>query len=152
MKRCHKIKGFTLLELIVVFAIIGVLVSIVFVSLDVSKQEGIDAGVKKNLSNAAPQAEVFYINQTRTYEGVCTDATLGILRHVQRAAEATGATASINDNADMATNVAVCHDSVDGWAAGAPLKGGGAWCIDSTKVATTTVIGALNNNGDITCN
>jgi prepilin-type N-terminal cleavage/methylation domain-containing protein len=152
-KRMHfAIKGFTLIELLVVIAIIGVIATVMVVYTEQSKRNGSDVAAKKNLSNATSQSEVYYINQVRTYEGLCNDATLGILRHVQRAADATGASASISDSANMSTSVAVCHDSVSGWAAGVPLRGGGAWCVDSTKAAIPVAINALDTDGDITCN
>ena len=60
-------KGFTLLELLVVVAIIGLLTSIVLVSLSNSKNKGADAGVKSNLNTIRGMSELFYANNGNSF-------------------------------------------------------------------------------------
>src|SRR3989344_3793820 len=73
-------KGFTLLELLVVVAIIGLLTTVVLVALTSARNKGADAGVKSNLRNANAQAEIFFGTNTvspNSYTGVCTNGVVG---------------------------------------------------------------------------
>src|SRR3989338_487668 len=53
-------RGFTLIELLVVIAIIGILSSVVLVSLNTAREKGADAGIKSNLAGIRSQAELYY--------------------------------------------------------------------------------------------
>jgi prepilin-type N-terminal cleavage/methylation domain-containing protein len=128
--------GFTLLELLIVVAIIGILSAITVDYVGRSRGEGADAGVQRNLVNARTQAAVFFDNNG-TFEGVCNNTTTGIFRHMRAAAQAQGITlrasytdAQVGDAANDA-----CHDSATAFAAWVPLKTGGGLCIDSNNTA-----------------
>ena len=57
-------KGFTLIELVVVFAIIGVLATIVIAFVSQPKNSAQAAAVKANLQAVKKQAEIYYINNS----------------------------------------------------------------------------------------
>ncbi len=145
-------KGFTLIELLVVIAIIGILSSVVLASLNTARNKGADTAVKSNLAGARAQAELYYDTNSNSYAGVCgTTAVNGVKTinaQVLAAAQATGLT-SVNSTYTTTggTGLATCHDTATAWAAEAPLKGGGFYCVDSTGAAATssaTMIAASN--------
>ena len=122
--RFRREHGFTLLELLVVIAIIAILAAVVLVSMSQSKDKGADAGVRSNLINARSQAEVFFTNSNRSYEGVCNDTSIGIFKQVQAAAKAYGVTprSTYLDSDVGAWNIETCHDSPDTYVVWVPLK------------------------------
>jgi len=138
MKNTYK-RGFTLIELLVVIAIIGILASVVLASLNTARDKGADAAVKSNLNNARAQAELFYDNHTRSYDGVCATAGTDDIGDLVNAAKvAYGGTAdTLADATASLYNTSQCHDSSTAWAAIAPLRSTAsgavvAWCVDST--------------------
>ena len=67
-------RGFTLIELLVVVAIIGILSSIVLVSLNSARKKGKDASAKGSLSSMRASAEILY-DDFASYATVCDDNT-----------------------------------------------------------------------------
>lgn len=120
-------KGFTLIELLVVIAIIGILSSVVLASLNSARNKGSDAAVKSQLSSVRAEAEISYDDSGYSYDNVCT-------------AVATLVTAAGNSGG----GTGVCNDSVTAWAAQAPLKTSGYWCVDSTgtSASSSTALGS----------
>ena len=148
MKKLNR--GFTLIELLVVIAIIGILSSVVLASLNTARNKGTDAAVKSNLANARAQAELFYDANSNSYDGgtaatdVCNTSglvggTKGIYAAVKAAALATGAADPGTDALQTATT-AVCNSVAGSWAASAPLKAGGFYCVDSTGASKSEVV------------
>lgn len=137
-------RGFTLLELLIVCAIITILALITLDYMGDSKKKGIDAGIKSDLKNAQSQAEVYFLNNNRSYEGVCNDSTNGIFRHMRSAGLKFDSTPTTPYDPSPHTGSAwdreACQDSTTQYAAWAPLRDSvnGApvgWCIDSQNAA-----------------
>jgi prepilin-type N-terminal cleavage/methylation domain-containing protein len=61
-----KQRGFTLVELLVVIAIIGILTSVVLVSVSTANKRGKDTAVQANLSEVRAQAQMYY-NDNSSY-------------------------------------------------------------------------------------
>lgn len=115
----QKSKGFTIIELLVVVAIIAVLTGIVLVNVTSYINKGKDAAIKGNLSTILTNGAVFY-DTNASYTGFCADATV------------TAPQAAIL----AAGGVSTCTVDVGNtaWCACSTLKvtSGNVFCVDST--------------------
>lgn len=114
-------KGFTLIELLVVVAIIGILSSIVLVSLNSARNKGRDASGKGSMSSMRASAELIF-DTTNSYDTVCDSGSQ---------AQVLYAAAMLQ----VAQPAAVCNDSAAAWAAEITLRSGGQYCVDSNGFA-----------------
>jgi len=130
-----KAKGFTLIELLVVIAIIGILSSIVLVSVNSARNKAKDAAVKSNLANLRVAAELFY-DDTATGNGTYT----GGGGFCAGASYLAARTAILLQNGGGAV---VCNNAAQAYCVSSVLVTGGASCVDSTGKTGTTVCGAL---------
>ncbi len=155
LRYIQKNAGFTLLELLVVLAIIGILAAITISYVTQSRDKGGDAGVKSNILNARPQAE-FYFNgsatSTNSYVGVCNDGKNGVYKQVRAAARASGVTPQttyVNTTASGG-DTEVCHSDSTRYVVWVPLVGStdtsiSGWCIDSTNASRIVTTGLAAN-------
>ena len=137
----QKSKGFTIIELLVVVAIIAVLTGIVLVNVTAYINKGKNAAMKGNLASALTNAAVFYDNNT-TYVGFA--ASSGWTTAATAINNAGGTNTTTNENA---TNWCACTNLVT--TTNDPA--GSAFCVDSagTKKQSVLVCGTATCSGAV---
>lgn len=122
-------KGFTLIELLVVVAIIGLLVSIVMISLRGSRKKAHDANIQSYMHQVRNAAEFSYIQNNESYGQVC-DESDNTLNNAGELGFLETAVKQENSNQDL-----VCFESADkrDFAVSSPMvaKTGKHWCVES---------------------
>ncbi len=124
MKTSLRSKGFTLIELLVVVAIIGILASIVLVSLNSARAKGRDASAKGSMSSIRAAAEIYY-DTNENYLDICIGGSspdVGVQSLLSAATAETG-------------NPAVCESNALSWGALVQLNNGNYFCVDSSGFA-----------------
>jgi len=157
-----KVSGFTLLELLVVVAIIAIVISVTLVSLNTSKNKGADAAVKSNLSTVRGQSELFYANNDNKFLpsggsnfGIATcpiynASGTNMLSNNKTIADA------IAEAVKRGTNGSSCYNSSLNWAVAVGLKSNAtlSWCVDSggnSKQVSSAPASAINGT-TFSCN
>lgn len=147
-------KGFTLIELLVVIAIIGILASIVLVSLGNSRATGSDAGIKANLSTIRSQAELYALMNGNSY-GVFNGGALPPLAGSTSLclSQASGnmfadptIKGAITSAQKISGSVIRCFTDGNTWAVSVALKTNVtvSWCVGSLgKAVEITTVNAL---------
>jgi prepilin-type N-terminal cleavage/methylation domain-containing protein len=121
-------KGFTLIELLVVIAIIGILASIVLVSLNDARNKGYDTQIKSDIAQVRNTVELCYDNQNGSYANCGVPNTNGV---ALIAPPACGLAYVVSVTAtDYAVSGRLCSDNTL------------FWCVDTSGYSKTGLLTA----------
>lgn len=119
-------KGFTLIELLVVIAIIGILASIVLVSLNDARLKGYDTQIKSDIAQIRNAMEMCYDDNSGSYGTTCdTVAELGVSTLTPPACSLDTAYAIVTTAAKYTIWADLCGAAND-------------WCVDNAGNAGIT--------------
>jgi prepilin-type N-terminal cleavage/methylation domain-containing protein len=139
----NKTKGFTLLELVVVIAVVGILSVLILFSVVQYVYKSKDASLHGYMAILISSAEVYY-NATGSYKDFCSSTAL--LSAYDKMPDMTGTTAC-----PAGSTPGVCcsvKNSNTGWAACAQefVKTNLAYCVDSTGADIEICASACKDN------
>ena len=113
--------GFTLVEVLMVIAIISLLASIVIIQTGTVKKKGEDAAIQAALREVRNAGELYYSNN-QTYEGVCDDDDYVRIKEYI-------------DDRNGPNGVIDCKDSATAYAVISSMNTKDCWCVDSQGTA-----------------
>jgi prepilin-type N-terminal cleavage/methylation domain-containing protein len=120
-------KGFTLVELLIVIAILSILASVVFGSVNDARDKSADASVRTNLKGLRDQMALYYDENGLSYAGACS-TDQNIMSAMTGARENVSAVLTLGGQGD-----GECFENGSDWSAWVNLKSAStsAFCVDS---------------------
>lgn len=117
-------KGFTIIELLVVVAIIAILTSIAVIGYDVARNRSANSSIKATLGQVRAES-LIYAQESEGFTGLCS------------AGEPYGIAAMLSEVGAQSFVEARCFADDSAWVAASLLRGGDAtefaWCVDSNN-------------------
>ncbi|MES2994566.1 MAG: type II secretion system protein [Patescibacteria group bacterium] len=148
----RNLRGFTVIELLMVVAIISLLVAVALTSTGIARDKANDAGIKQQISNMRPAAELYY-STNGSYREICNPAHITgkmFIAAVRFAGPGASAAYCLSDISeyyylDSNGNIVVGPKAAmpSRWAASVELRQGGYFCADyrgTAKVTSTMTI------------
>ncbi|MBX4210736.1 prepilin-type N-terminal cleavage/methylation domain-containing protein [Candidatus Parcubacteria bacterium] len=135
-------KGFTLMELLIVIAIIGVLSAIVLASLRLAKSRGSDAAVQSTLASIRSQAEIYFDSNANYGDviatGECPSSGTSIFAADDTIKNQLASVVTTGGGLVSCMTDSPASGNATKWAIAAQLKSDPlkAWCVDSNGVST----------------
>jgi len=145
-------KGFTLIELLVVIAIIGVLASIVMVSMSGATDKARDARIKGDLSQMRNVAELINFDESDGYTKICTSSGSGPGLGSGTTNYDTQMSVIQTDIDDQQTQTSygastTCKADTNSYCIYTNLLGNtDVFCVDSSGIAIATTSGACDDS------
>lgn len=112
--------GFTLVELLITIAIIGILTAVVLAALNDARQDGVDAKIKSELTAISKRAAIEN-SVNLTYDTVCGSNGIATSSNILIILDAID---------QFASSTPICNSSTGAFAVSAPV-GTAHWCVDS---------------------
>jgi prepilin-type N-terminal cleavage/methylation domain-containing protein len=140
-------KGFTLMELLIVIAIIGIFSAVILASLDQSRTNAANASIKENLITIRSQAAIYFDTNASYGAGALLCTTNNSLFRDPTITSALLSIAQANGGISP-----TCKSSSTSWLVLAQLKSGGYWCVDYTGASVPEGSSSSYNATFYTCN
>jgi prepilin-type N-terminal cleavage/methylation domain-containing protein len=132
-------EGFTLIELLVVIAIIGILASIVLVSLNDARNKGYDTEVKSEIAQIKNAMEICY-DDNGEYGDYCDTAVELGTTSITPPGCSDGAYFIATTGQGYKIYAHLCSDNTQGW------------CADSSGVSKSSLFSTVAGGASSTCN
>lgn len=133
MKIFHQKRGFTLVELLVVVAIIALLAGIVLANVNTARNKAKNNTIKENLYSLKLAAELAY-DENDSYEAICTETGDSPANDIGSSGNFLRIRTAINSQGGT---IRLCHDDASYWCAQVtdmPYNDED-WCADGTGYA-----------------